>query len=63
MLVAYALMFAAALLRLAATVHGLDNAAIAIAAVLWAAAFALYFMVFCGALLAPSLARSASPTI
>jgi uncharacterized protein involved in response to NO len=61
--VAYALMFAAALLRLGATVHGLGNAAIATAAVLWAAAFALYFMVFCGALMAPSLARSAPPTI
>jgi uncharacterized protein involved in response to NO len=58
MLAAYALMFVAALLRLAATVHGLGSAAIAASAVLWAAALALYFMVFWKALVTPSAPRS-----
>jgi uncharacterized protein involved in response to NO len=57
MLVACVLMFAAALLRLAATVHGLGNAVIALSAVLWTAAFALYFMVFWKVLLTPSAPR------
>ncbi len=60
MLVAYILMFVAALLRLAVTVHGLDSAVIALSAILWAAAFALYFMVFWKALVTPSLPRSSS---
>jgi len=58
MLAAYALVFVAALLRLAATVHGLGPAVIALAATLWAAAFALYFLRFGRSLLAPSLPRS-----
>jgi uncharacterized protein involved in response to NO len=57
MLVAYVLVFVAALLRLAATVHGLGGAAIALSAFLWAAAFALYFVVFAKALVTPSLQR------
>jgi uncharacterized protein involved in response to NO len=57
-LVAYALMFAAALLRLAATVHGLGNSVIALSAVLWAAAFALYFMAFAKVLVTPSAPRN-----
>jgi uncharacterized protein involved in response to NO len=60
MLVAYILMFVAALLRLAVTVHGLDSAVIALSAILWAAAFALYFMVFWKALVTPSLPSSSS---
>lgn len=58
MLVAWVLMFVAALLRLAATVHGLGSAVIALSAMLWAAAFALYFLVFWKVLLAPSAPRS-----
>ena len=54
MLIAYALTFAAALIRLAATVLGLGNAVVAVAACLWATAFALYFMVFRKALVTPS---------
>ncbi|MCK9382659.1 MAG: NnrS family protein [Sulfuritalea sp.] len=57
MLVAYVLMFVAALVRLAATVHGLAHGAVALAAGLWAAAFALYFMVFWKALITPSAPR------
>lgn len=59
MLAAYALVFVAALLRLAATVHGLGPAVIALAAALWAAAFGLYFICFWRSLLAPSLPRPA----
>lgn len=59
MLVAYGLMFAAALLRLAATVHGLGSTVIALSAGLWAAAFALYFMVFRRVLVTPSAPRKA----
>jgi uncharacterized protein involved in response to NO len=55
MRVAYMMMFAAALLRLAATVHGLGNWAVALAAVLWAAPFAIYFVLFGAILLRPSL--------
>jgi uncharacterized protein involved in response to NO len=58
MLVACVLMFVAALLRLAATVHGLGSAVIALSAVLWAAAFALYFMVFWKVLVTPSAPRN-----
>jgi uncharacterized protein involved in response to NO len=58
MLVAYVLMFVAALLRLAATVHGLGNPVVALAATLWTAAFMLYFIVFCKTLVTPSVPRS-----
>ena len=58
MRVAYGLMFVAALLRLAATVHGLGSAVIALSAGLWAAAFMLYFMVFWKVLVTPSAPRS-----
>lgn len=61
MLAAYALVFVAALLRLAATVHGLGPAVIALAAALWAAAFTLYFLHFRRSLLAPSLPRPSPP--
>ncbi|MCM2287586.1 MAG: NnrS family protein [Sulfuritalea sp.] len=57
MLLAYALMFVAALLRLAAGVHGLGNAVIGASALLWAASFALYFMVFARNLVTSSLPR------
>jgi uncharacterized protein involved in response to NO len=59
MLVAYALMFGAALLRLAAGVHGLGNAVIGASALLWAASFVLYLACFGAALVAPSLPRTA----
>lgn len=59
MLAAYGLMMAAALLRLAATVHNLGQASVALAALLWAGAFVLYFLQFWKALLTPSLPRSA----
>ena len=49
------LMFVAALLRLAATVHGLGDWAVALAAALWAAPFALYLLQFGAVLLRPSL--------
>ena len=57
LLAAYALVFVAALLRLAATVHALGNGVIALSAALWAAAFVLYFMVFGKALVTPSMPR------
>jgi uncharacterized protein involved in response to NO len=57
MKLAYALMFAAALLRLAATVHGLGSWAVALAAVLWGLTFLLYFATFGATLLRPSLPR------
>lgn len=59
MLVAYALMFGAALLRLAAGVHGLGNAVIGASALLWAASFVLYLACFGAVLVAPSLPRKA----
>ena len=59
---AYATMFAAALIRLTATVHGLGNGAVALAAVLWAAPFAIYLALFAGALLRPSLPRKQGNT-
>ncbi len=58
MLIACGLMFIAALLRLAATVHGLGSAIVGISALLWAAAFVLYFTTFSKILLAPSTPRS-----
>lgn len=59
MLFAYVLMFGAALLRLAAGVHGLGNAVIGASALLWATSFVLYLACFGRALLAPSLPRNA----
>ncbi|MCL4184120.1 MAG: NnrS family protein [Burkholderiaceae bacterium] len=58
MLAAYALMFVAALLRLAATVHGLGNWAIALATAAWILPFAIYLTLFAHALLTPSLPRA-----
>jgi len=60
MLAAYVLMFAAALLRLAASVHDLGPAVLALSAGLWAASFVLYFMVFGKMLRGPSAPRSAT---
>ena len=59
MRLAYWMMFAAALLRLAATVHGLGAWAVALSAVLWGLTFVLYFNQFGAALLRPSLPRGA----
>lgn len=58
MLAAWAMMFAAALLRLAATVHGLGHWAVAVAALLWTAPFAIYLLLFARMLVAPSLPRA-----
>ncbi|MCD6681472.1 MAG: NnrS family protein [Burkholderiaceae bacterium] len=59
--VAGATMFAAALLRLAASVHALGNAPVALSALLWALAFAAW-LACCGPmLLAPSLPRRPGP--
>jgi uncharacterized protein involved in response to NO len=58
MLAAYALMFVAALLRLAATVHGLGNWAIALATAAWVLSFAIYLALYARALLTPSLPRA-----
>jgi uncharacterized protein involved in response to NO len=55
---AYGMMFAAALIRLAATVHGLGGWAVALAAVLWGLTFLLYFLTCAGMLLRPSLPRN-----
>ncbi len=59
MKLAYGTMFAAALIRLAATVHGLGDWAVALAAVLWGLTFALYFVRFGAILLQPSLPHDA----
>ncbi|MBV6475903.1 MAG: hypothetical protein MOGDAGHF_01480 [Rhodocyclaceae bacterium] len=58
MKLAYAMMFAAALLRLAATVHGLGAWAVALAVVLWGLTFLVYFAVFGALLVRPSLPRA-----
>ena len=58
---AYALMFAAALVRLAATVHGLGEWAVALAAVLWGLTFLIYFLCFGSMLLQPSLPPREKP--
>jgi len=58
MLLAYGLAFAAALLRLAAGVHSLGNAAMALSAVMWTTAFVLYLATFGRILLTASLPRS-----
>jgi uncharacterized protein involved in response to NO len=57
MKLAYGMMFVAALIRLAATVHGLGDWAVALAAVLWGLTFAIYFLRFGALLLRPSLPR------
>lgn len=57
MKLAYGMMFAAALIRLAATVHGLGDWAVALAAVLWGLTFLIYFLRFGAMLLGPSLPR------
>jgi uncharacterized protein involved in response to NO len=57
MKLAYGMMFAASLIRLAATVHGLGDWAVALAAVLWGLTFLAYFVVFAAILLRPSLPR------
>ena len=56
-LAAYVLMFLTAVLRLAATVHGLGIAAVALSAGLWAICFALYLSVFWKVLVTPSAPR------
>ena len=58
MLLAYSLMFVAALLRLAAGIHVLGTAAIAASALLWAASFALYLAAFTKILVTPSSPRN-----
>lgn len=52
-----AAMMVAALLRLAAGVYGLGNGPVALAALLWALAFSVWFARFAPMLLAPSLPR------
>lgn len=54
---AYVMVFAAALLRLAYTVHDLGIWALAAAAILWGAAFLVYLALYGGMLLRPSLPR------
>ncbi len=58
MRVAAAMVFVATALRLAASVHGLGAWAVTLAALLWAAAFAVYLVRFGAVLLAPSLPRA-----
>lgn len=57
MRLAAAVLFVAAMLRLAATVHGLGDAVVALSAALWAAAFVVYLLRFGVVLVAPSLPR------
>ena len=57
MRIAALLMFAAAGLRLAATVHGLGPQVVALAALLWAAALVAYLVRFGALLMSPSLPR------
>jgi uncharacterized protein involved in response to NO len=57
MRIAAVLVFGAAALRLAASVHGLPPQVVALAALLWAAAFAVYPVRFARVLVAPSLPR------
>ncbi len=56
-----ATMFAAALLRLAASVHGLGNAPVALSALLWALAFSAWLARCAPMLLGPSLPRKQAP--
>jgi len=60
MKLAFGMMFAAALLRLAATVHGLGDWAVALSAVLWGLTFLAYFVTFGAMLVRPSLPRGAA---
>jgi uncharacterized protein involved in response to NO len=57
---AYFMVFAAALLRLAYTVHQLGEWAIAGSSLLWAAAFAIYLLLYGRMLVQPSLPRVAA---
>ncbi len=54
-------MLAAALLRLAASVHALGNAPVALSALLWALAFSAWLVRCAPMLLAPSLPRKPAP--
>ncbi len=58
MKLACAMMLAAALLRLAFTVHQLSEVALALSALLWSLTFMLYLLCFAGMLLRPSLPRA-----
>lgn len=58
---AYGAMLVAVPIRLAADMHGLGAWLAALAALLWAAAFAAFFVRFARTLLAPSLPRTAAP--
>jgi uncharacterized protein involved in response to NO len=51
-------LFVAATVRLAASLHGPDARLMALAALLWAAAFAAYAWQFAAALVAPSRPRA-----
>jgi len=55
---AFVMVLAASLLRLAYSVHGLGEWALAGSALLWAVAFVLYLMMHGSMLLSPSLART-----
>ncbi len=57
MQVAFLMVFAASLLRLAFSVHGLGDWALAVSALLWAAAFLAYLMLHGPMLVRPSLPR------
>jgi uncharacterized protein involved in response to NO len=58
MKVAYAMVFAATLLRLAYTVHQLGVAVLLLSSLLWAGSFVLYLGCFGAALMRPSLPRA-----
>lgn len=58
---AYVVMFAAAALRVAVSVAGLGDGAVTLAALLWAAPFVVYLVLYAAMLVAPSLARSGPP--
>jgi len=58
---AYAVVFAAATLRLAVSVFGLGDDAMALAALLWAAPFVVYLVLYAAMLVAPSLPRRGPP--
>lgn len=55
--IGFALMFLAALARLAANVYSPGSGLVALAALLWLAPFAIYFALYAGMLAAPSLPR------
>lgn len=59
---AYALMFAAAVLRVTVTLCGLGTAWLALSVLLWAAPFAIYLALFGAMLWRPSLPRDMSAT-